>query len=208
MTDRATEASRKAGALILRNLKTFNDAALLMGGSMYVELVREVNQSVKNWTEQAGWMGEYDWDNNNLWVSPAEWQIGGEKGQYLARFELLAEADDTESYEVADLCGCGQSRYGFRFSPNYGALGGKSKWNVFSKSLPAVASRLSTELGFLDEGKGVWFVPVLMDAAALASAYENEDYSVALAPLAQALDKIKAAMPVFDKILRKANSAT
>lgn len=59
-------------------------------------------------------------------------------------------------------------------------------------------------IGFRNRGKGSFFLPIRLDAAKLASAWEDvqQDFDEALEPFEKALEKLKKAKPIFDQIIK------
>lgn len=200
---------RKAGALILNNIDMFNEAAILLEQHVEKKIFEELQKATQDWVEENGWVGGMDWvdDEENLWVAPKSWMPPNfEEGDYPEVFFYFEYEDETYSYNVADLCGCGQTRMGFCFSRN-----DKLKKKIFKdlcKSIPTESLQKLESLGFkYDAGKPRWFLPVTLDNNTLASAYENDDYDNVMEPLLRALETIREALPIFngiaDTLLRK-----
>ncbi|HKK14162.1 MAG TPA: hypothetical protein VKA14_05820 [Gammaproteobacteria bacterium] len=191
-----------AGTLILKDMEMFNEAAMLME-KIEVDIFRYLDETIAAWVNEHGWEGEYNSLEGSTSVAPPSWRIPDLEDCF-AWFEFEnANQDGTDSYDVANLCGCGDTELGFRFRVEHRIFGGKTPWNNCMKDLPESADGLA-RLEFRDEGKGVWFLPVHIDKDQLALAYENEDYAEAFTPLLNALGKLKEAVPVLDEVLNKA----
>ncbi len=135
-----------------------------------------------------------------MWVAPLAWQA--EKDDWIAWFSF-AQRGESSSYVAADVFGLGQTNYGFFFRVAHGWFGGKLQWNTLAKTLESEAGKLA-ELGWLHQGKGVFFLAVSLHADLLPSAWELEDWNNALAPLSHALDVLAASQPIFDSIIARA----
>ncbi|KJS34408.1 MAG: hypothetical protein VR70_17715 [Rhodospirillaceae bacterium BRH_c57] len=97
----------------------------------------------------------------------------------------------------------GQTEYGLRFLVDHGRFGGKSAWNAFSKTIGDIGQLLG-ERGRAHEGKGIYFRPLVLPAPLMADAWANEDWSAALEPLTQALDKLAEDAAVFKDLVDRA----
>lgn len=194
----------KAGALILNKLAMFNEAALLMEQKIELEVFDKIQEIIADWTEGKKWKGEQEWHERDfIWLAPntKNWDPGDDELNY-AWFAFNREGE-TNSYDVADLCNCGQTRLGFSFIVTHSYFGNKTKWKTFCKNIPEKISQQLSNLGFVDQG-GNWFLPLTLDNVKLAKAYENDDYVDALEPLNRVLQTIFEAQPIFDKILEEA----
>jgi hypothetical protein len=197
---------RKAGALILNNIGMFNDAAMLMSETIEVELFKKIDEEIEQWQKENEWHGEGNWYGDCMWVCPPAWGVDIEDDSWKAYFEFDRKKGDlADKVELASFCGCGRTRVGFRFTATSEYFGNKKQWlNFCNKSLPAAASELQ-KLGFTYD-KGFWFLPITLSSTDLAMAYEGDDYAAALQPIRLALDQLKAAQPIFDEIIKSAES--
>lgn len=203
---------RKAGVLILSNLEMFNEAARLLSEHIEPEIFGAINDEFAEWLKKNGWDGDGDWLNSDeTWVGPPEWKLddddNGGKGKdwkWKAYFSFDYKSEKTNSYSLADLCGCGQTPIGFRFQLVFETFSRK-QWTNFCKTLPDAALQL-LEHGF-GYDKASWFLPVTLTSAGLAAAYESGDFTEALQPLRTALDQLKKAQSIFDEIIKAAELA-
>ncbi|MBY6266652.1 hypothetical protein EI613_32940 (plasmid) [Azospirillum sp. 412522] len=195
----------KAGAIILKDLALFNRAAIFFETQIEPLIRTEIGQVVSSWLEAHNWSGESDVSEQleDLWVAPRHWMAPEENESY-AWFQFRYRANsDTSSYEIADLFGSGQADWGLRFEVGHGWFGGKTAWNAYAKGLVELGHQLNGR-GWVHEGKGVFFRPVVLPADKLASAWENEDWVEALAPLRRALDTLVDDLQIFDVIVNGA----
>ena len=200
----AEDEFTRAGTVILRDLELFNQATVFFEEHVDPAIRSTVSDLVKGWMQTATWQGHADaseWLSEiQLW--PAAWREG--EDQPFARFNFdYQDGDATESFQVADLFGVGQTKFGFRFLPEHSWYGGKSAWNVFAKTLAPQIEPLA-KAGWLHEGKGVLFRPVALSTDYLVSAWENKDWSHALAPLTAALEALERDQSLFDAIIYRA----
>jgi hypothetical protein len=195
--------TRKAGTMILEHLAMFNEAVVLYETQIHTEVAEELDIAIEQWAKNEGWDVEADWrDDGTIWVAPLEWKIG--EDDFTAWFELVYLNDTTTSFLIANLCGVGETELGFRFEVQRQVFGGKTQWNTFFKSIPSNIIKEISALGFLDQGKGSYFLPVRIDCKELASAWDNEDYAKVFEPITIALEKLKTSQYVFDKLLAAA----
>src|SRR6218665_2397787 len=194
----------RAGAVILKDLSLFNRAGIFFEEQIEPLIRTEVGDLAGKWIREKFWKGETDVSDSftDMWVCPAAWEEN--EDEPYARFYLgYRDAEATNSYEIADLFGAGQTDFGFRFTPDYSWFGGKSAWNPFAKTMSEQAEKIA-RAGWINEGKGIFFRPVSLVAANMVEAWENEDWSEALAPLGAALDSLEADQALFDTVLRQA----
>jgi hypothetical protein len=196
---------RKAGKLILDNLAMFNESVELFEQQIQPEVFVEIGKCVGSWANENGWRFVFDWNenSNNCWVAPSSWNLGDEEN-FKSWFAFWYENTKTESFELANLCGCGQDRMGFWWNDDSVYLGmRKRQWKAFCRDFKQEIPSKLKEMGFEQKEDSFlgWFFPVTLDSAKLAMAYEEEDYAEALQPLVQVLDKLKSSQAIFDEII-------
>lgn len=198
----------RAGAIILKDLALFNQTAVFFEGQVDPVIRNAVGELVQVWIRVMNWKGETDVSDEfeALWICPSNWEEDEDKPFAKFRFGY-EDGVDTNSYEIADLFGVGESKFGFRFQPEYSWFGGKSAWNTAAKTMTDQIQKISNT-GWIYEEKGVFFLPAVMDSTFLVTAWENEDWSDALSPLTEALNKIAEDMKLFETIIRKAMPKT
>lgn len=198
----------RAGAIILKDLALFNQTAVFFYEQVEPVIRNAVGDLVQVWSRTRNWKGETDVSEEfeALWICPSNWEEDEEKP--FATFSFCYEDGvQTNSYPIADLFGVGESRFGFRFQPEYSWFGGKSAWNTAVKTMADQIQKISNT-GWIYEDKGVFFLPAVMDFTFLVTAWENEDWSKALSPLTEAVNKIEADIRLFETIIRKAMPKT
>lgn len=197
---------RQAAAIILNDLALFNKAAVFFEERVAPRIYEEIAGFVKEWSEAQGWKcaDEVTNDLTDVWVHPPEWEE--DKEAPLAWFTLERQQDTGNSYQLADMVGVGQTRYGFRFKPDHSWFGGRVAWKNIVKDHSDLLLNLR-ELGWEHEGNGgYFFLPVELPAEQLAAAWETQNWTEAFAPLEQALGQLLTDQVHFKKFLWKAKA--
>jgi hypothetical protein len=192
----------KAGSLILENIAMFNEAAILLEQQVQTKIFEEFQNIVQKWMIENDCDGKMEWvGEENLWFSPKKWELTSDERNFSPAIFWFhyEEKGTTDSYYIADLCGCGQTRLGFYFEKNDSIK--SPVWR--SACVPADALRELELFGFTkySTAGGRWFLPITLENGKLASAYENDDYDEVMEPLRQGLDAIHNALPIFDEII-------
>ena len=206
--------TRKAGALIIADLALFNQSALLLENEIEPKIIEELNERVRVWVDENEWFDSHRLgiDDDEIRVIPQSWITQNDEGEYdyPAWFSFGYRNEESDSYELADLCGVGQSEMGFWLEVNHGELvGTKTKWNSITNKTPDDVIKQLEDGGFHYEGKGLYFLPVHIDILQLSSAWENDDYEVVFDPIIKALDQLRKSVVHFDgffNFVRKAAS--
>lgn len=200
---------RAAGTLILKNLGMFNQAAILFEKTVTKDIFYAINLKIANFKKNDEWHIEGELEcNSDYYVQFAlqSWKVKDEESEYYCYFDLdsdLDKDDESSSYDIANLCGCGDTRTGFFVktnTPNY--FGGTRKWKSITKS--ATENKVLEDSGFVLSKNGYCFLPVTLDIKKLAEAYGSEDYTEALKPINDAFEKLVKAAPILDKIIQQA----
>ena len=204
-----TKAKEKAGALIIRNLRLFEDASKLLQFEIERPIFDEIDRIAEQWANDHKWVGTFDWWNDQLSLVPKGWILPEtDNSEYQARFEFwLRHGDDEGDTEKSDywyltrLCGVGSNSIGFKWYEEpevIGTQGNRRKWKEFirERADPFI------EMGFeFEEERGRFFLPVVLDQEKLAVSYENSAIEDALLPIHEALDKIGNSVKAFTDVL-------
>lgn len=200
--------SRKAGEIMLSQLKILNDTVKLFENEIYPEVHAAIAEVFSDYAEE-NWIGGYEDAEPELWLALASWNTAEPDSKYrpIASLDLVDVSEDSDNYFLAALCGLAGARAGFQFNIDSRYFGG-SNWRNYVQSwknkTPKPVSALE-ELGFQDlSGKGEFFLPVLIKTEKLADAYRNDDYAEALQPISDAFDTIKQSLKHFDAIIKNA----
>lgn len=207
----------KAGELILSQLGMFNEASVLFANIVEPAFLEGIDACVESFAGDSEWKGECDFhiDDGSCWFAPKSWMTNQDedKPEFKARFEIDSIDGDSD-YWAALFCGVATQggRAGFMFQIDPSCFGGKNAWNACVKRIPQdLISRL-TNLGFLNQNKGKFFLPVLLNNHLLAKSWiEYGEFTAdddSFEPLRQALEKLKQAVPILDQIMQGCTSAT
>ncbi|MBP7338266.1 hypothetical protein [Niveispirillum sp.] len=175
----------RAGFTILNDFKLFNKTVVYYETHMEPRVYAEIAEFLSGWLRANGWQSTYKpkQELTALWVRPLAWD-----GH--AWFQLERRRNASNSYQLADLCGVGEDRFGFRFRSEYDWKGGADEWIA-----------LLVGHGWEHEGNGVYFLPVTLPAGQLALAWQRDDLRPAFEPLERALDRLKEDIVHFDRML-------
>lgn len=200
----------KAGQLILSQLGMFNEAKILFENTVEPAVLRGIDTCVESYAEDNDWNGKYELVSEyDCYLAPKTWitNPGEEEPEFKAKF-VIDTIDDHDDYWTADFCGLASQggQAGFMFSVDHASFGGKNAWNACAKKIPAELISQLTKLGFQNQNKGEFFLPVTLNNQLLAQSwleygeFTKDDDS--LIPLCEALEKLKQAVPIFDQIMQ------
>lgn len=195
---------RRAGSVIFKDLALLNKAIILYD-KMHLEVCAAISHLVSEWMQRHAWSGEVVASDHlsDLWVCPDSWKEKGEEP--FAHFKFCERPGiDTRSLVIADLCGVGQTGWGFKFEANHSWFGGRTGWNTYVRGIGELGGNIAKK-GWINEGRGVFFRPVALRAELLAGAWESEDWGEALAPVGQALDALLADQDLFNQLIKRPN---
>lgn len=201
----------KAGALILSQIGMLNEAIAMLN-TIESKIFENIDRIIEDFTDKNGWIGNFDFSKSGSWLAPSEWSLAPPEDRCdpKARFNM-DNINDNDDYWIALFCeqGISGGEAGFMFYVKHKEFGGKTAWNNFAKTIDQSMLSKLIKLGFKNQGKGVFFLPVHLDANLLARTWEeNGEFTHdddCFDPLRQALEKIKAAQEVFSQILNKAS---
>jgi hypothetical protein len=193
--------SRDAGALILRNLKIFNDAAVFVETNMQPEIFGHINDAIKAFSETNGWTGSYSYLDGDCWTAPKNWTLTNESNA--AWFWFCTEDDDgpDEGFDISDICGLTSNCTGFRFNIYTSVTGRKRKTAALTQEFHKEVSPKMGKIGFRPLSASSYFLPVTLDAEQLATAWKSSDYSAALKPIIDGLDRLKMAAQILSPLV-------
>lgn len=163
---------------------------------------REIYSFCQEWCSERGWVGNFDWDSDNLWFAPPQWQLPSDRSSDAdAWFQLSVGHGDDEDPTNGDddwwltrLCRAGSGHMVFRFVQRRrpkrewkGILrdavrhGEFSDWQLDDEPTLCTSCEVSTEK--------------------LLEALHEDDLEVAVEQLAQKLDLIEHAVRTLDSLL-------
>ena len=218
-----------AGALIIRNLKLFDDSVKLFMLEVDPTIFSALEQQIKKWVElKTNWYGTFNWNElETIMFAPKEWVVrpfdtkGVDQTSYslkgvppaFAYFSLGARQEDDTSdvsekydqYWLTRLCRVGRNSIGFLWQMNTDALPVTSQRKTKLKEIARHHADALSKHGFVFEEKnGNFFLPIEIDSENLAKAYESEAIDDALTSVMERLERVAAATGEFTKLVSAA----
>ncbi|MBM6593091.1 hypothetical protein [Microvirga pudoricolor] len=215
-------SKEQTGALLIRNLRLFEDASKLLRHDVEKTVFDAIDKLIEDWASKANWIGQYDFIDEQTWFAPPHWgpqatsiavrsptKGAGKKqeddahawfGFWGGENDDLSDALTEDHWYLTRLCNVGSGELGFRWhitDGEFGIRGKKAKWKSF------IRERASgfTAKGFKFEADaGSFFLPVRIDPTRLAQAYESGSVEDGLDPVRQALVRIAEVIPQFDRL--------
>lgn len=199
-------SEKMAGAVLLSNLALFNKTAVYFESEITNTIFGEVCHAIKTWADGREWNSgdEEKGCFEGIWIAPNQW--GNGDNVYYAWFELRRRTGhDSASYEIADLFGAGQTEFGIAFVVDHSEFGGRKIWNGYAKTIDEIGLQLG-ERGWAHQGKGEFFLPLVLPVDHLSDAWTSEDWSAVTEPLEHALEQLVLDIPIFIKLISDAKS--
>lgn len=205
-------ANEELDALIVRNMKQARLAYERLEYSISEVAQRQLERAFASVRKRLDWRGNDDWDEDELWAAPPEWDVAGADGEesgYLGRVSFCQDGADGEGAAadhlwLVTLCQEGRGRFGLKLDRADGLGMTPGRWKKFVNGRPA-AQRL-VSLGYLHDDRGHFFRPVDFTSEALASAIEVDDFEEFLRPLTEAMAALPEAASAFGEILADARA--
>ena len=198
-----------AGALILSNIKIFNEAAALYIEIIEPKILNGINECFQNLSTGKSWEGKFKLETNGeIWLRPKKWK----EGALEAWFEIGNTDDKEDNYWIPLLCNqaINDRQAGFFFDANPDIFGGKIKWKNHIKNTPEDLKRRLKEIGF-ELVKDRFFLPVQLSHEALSESWLNNasftHQDGCFAPLHEAFTKLEESVSVFDNIMDNSRSS-
>jgi hypothetical protein len=202
----AEKDDRRAGSIILNDFALFNKAVSFFDKEIDKESISALNEIYLKWARENSW--EYNKNPltyTDIWINPPEWMWIDKRS--FARFYFSTEINASSSaFNLADICGIGESIWGFLFQIESKWFNGKENLAKLSVAIENSATEL-IKRGWVNEGKGAFFLPVTLPADRLAQAWETQDWSEVVAPLIAAFDQLAVDQAIFDRLLDQAKRA-
>lgn len=197
--------NRAAGALILAEIEVFDRSKLYFDKEIRPEIWREILGYLETWKDANGLAGEAESETYYYFCPPA-WSLG-DLG-HLAWIEFIHDVEEG-SYDIADLCGVGTGRVGFRFKFESLQFGGRKNWLALTKQAKFTdyVERLSAA-GFVSDKIGELFMQVIIPPSDVSAAWTSADWETAFQPIADALATIKANLPLLEEFVDWARSSS
>ncbi|CDG16851.1 hypothetical protein [Xenorhabdus doucetiae] len=204
------EKERQAGAMILSQLKMFNEAVVVFENQVDPAFWKGFDKCIDHFLKDNGWVGEAKFEQKeSCWLSPKNWETEVDSWKYW--FETHFTECEENDYYLAIITNTGieQAEFGLMFKMNAGYFGGQKKLNAYTNGITQEYRDQLIKMGFDDRGKGNFFLPVTLDANQLAECWQEygafpEDNDV-FSPLRDALEKLRQSSIIFDAIFSSSN---
>ncbi|EKN4146359.1 TPA: hypothetical protein PXN30_002062 [Yersinia enterocolitica] len=199
------DAERQAGTLILSDLKMFNEAVVFFEQHIIFAFWKGFDQCVERFIKANNWVGSSNYElREYLWLAHPAWVIEDDDCKYW--FENYSSVSKGNDYSLAVITGSGteQGEFGFQFKLNPSCFGGTKKLNAYVNTILQEYREQLVNLGFIDQGKGNFFLPITLDSNQLAECWKEsgafpEEHEVFI-PLRNALNKLLQSTDIFDAV--------
>ena len=204
----------QAGKLILSQIGMFNEASILLCNKVEPALLGAIDECVEKFVKAEKWIAITKFaEENDCWLAPAQWNVGEKKTKLdpKAWFKIDCTIDKDNNYWAALFCNQpSEVEIGFMFSSDESIFGKRRAWNQYFGSINKSSIVDLKKEGFKivdnDEGKKTFLLPIHLDAQTLAETWGNDgkfsDVDPCFKPVRVALEKLKAALPIFEAILK------
>lgn len=201
------EAERQAGTLMLSNLKMFNEAVVAFEHYIDPEFWKGFDLCAERFKKEKSWAGETGMAQKEyLWLAPPNWAVNAETSAYKYWFENHVTTNEVIDYSLAVLTQSQteQGAFGFQFKLNSGWFGGTRKMLTYINNTDQKYRTQLAALGFEDQGKGNFFLPVKLDISRVTECWKEYgafpvEHEVFI-PLQQALEKLAKSVAIFDEL--------
>lgn len=195
-------STTSVSAAIVRHIEEIEVALRHIRNVMDPRLEKEAGRLIERKRRAFRWAGAVDDQlDPTCWLAPEPWRTAKDTNDNFdlyINFESANCIDEAEPETwVARFLGFAGSGMRFHFGSN--ALF-RPKWKTFLRSEPLIQDLI--DQGFVcDPRAGLLAVPIRIDKDALLTAFEDQDFSEALAPIEAQLDRIKALRPTLDRLV-------
>lgn len=199
------DAERQAGTLILSQLKMFNEAVVVFEEHIDPAFWKGFDQCIERFTKANNWCGEAEFaQKESVWLAPPSWSIEANTCKYWFENHVTVSKDVDFLLAVMTNTKTEQGEFGFQFKLNADWFGGTRKLNAYANSVDQTYRTQLVALGFDDQGKGNFFLPVILDSKRLAECWQEygafpEDHDV-FNPLRNTLGILLQSIAIFDAI--------
>ena len=130
---------------MIRDLETFNKAAVFLGEEIEPRIRNEVRSVISRWASGSGWECDFDSDGiAEAWTAPPQWIGSRADNDRYAWFSFDRRSGSSSSYELADMLGVGETEFGFWFEIATGWFAGRgaSAWEAELRKFPEFMPQL------------------------------------------------------------------
>ena len=201
-------SDNEAGALVIENIAMLEEAIALVNGEVSEKIFQAIDFVIKDWVKENGCDGCFNWFEAETYFGALDWKIGSEaEASWIAWFVMDRRGTLDDEFNLTSCLGVRDTQIGFRFTINYGNLAKIKKydWRKFTDQMNLEYPEIEN-IGFQYEPKedGTWFLPWRLDGKLLAECYRQDTIEDAMEPIKEALENLKVSLPLFDKIIEKA----
>ncbi|MBU5638733.1 hypothetical protein KOM00_18570 [Geomonas sp. Red69] len=201
--------SKEAGSLIIKSMFVFEEVFREYLDSVGPAVYSEISALIEKPAQHEKWTGSFDlWEEDEVWFAPLEWAEDGTKEDFKAYYCLDYINDgkvlDEYLYHISPILGITATQAGFSFALERKYIGNPKVGDLkkFCQNHRNYDSLIG--IGFRQTSNGKLFIPFKVDATALADAYANDTIVDALQPIADALEKLRNAHPLFAELVADA----
>ncbi|MGJ0577164.1 hypothetical protein ACR71G_03375 [Xenorhabdus bovienii] len=207
---RYSKEELRAGALILSQLKMFNEATVVFYNQIDPAFWKGFDQCINRFLKNNSWAGKAEFEQKeSCWFAPYDWEVETDNWKYWFETHFAAYKEDDYYLAVITNTGTEQAEFGLRFKMNADYFGGQKKLNTYTSTIAREYRDQLINIGFDDHGKGNFFLPIRLDANQLAECWQKYgaflDDNEVFSPLRDALEKLRQSVIIFDKILSSYN---
>jgi hypothetical protein len=192
-------------ALIVRNIGDV-EAALLRAREIGDEVVESIGEAVRSGLDE-GWEVAVDVDDETpirfarrAWIDGETSALSG--SYHFSLSDKNGPGGETDQTWLCTLLGngpAGSSAVFYFWSNSFSA---KRRWKKLADDQSKLVDQL-LDAGFRQDEKQWLYVPIAMNAEALAKAFEEGDLSAAMTPVIAALEVIEATAPSIEALIER-----
>ncbi|HCT3785149.1 MULTISPECIES: hypothetical protein [Morganellaceae] len=197
------DIERQAGTLMLSNLKMFNEAVVTFEQYIDPAFWKGFDLCVERFKKENNWAGEIGMAQKDyLWLAPSSWVIETDNCKYWFENDSITSEDGNYYIALLTQSHIGQGAFGFKFKLAPSWFGGTRKMNTYINSTDQKYRTQLVELGFQDQGKGNFFLPLTLDINQMAECWKEHgafptEHEVFI-PLHHSLEKLAKSVAIFD----------
>lgn len=193
------------GAVIVRHIDELEAALRYATATMEPMLEKAVTSVLDDKRLELGWAGEMPADfEDNQWLAPEEWRMSGNArdDEFYLSF-VLDTVPSIDGHVPETWIGtiAGFAGAGLTLSARTDALG-QRPWKTLMKTQAGILEELANAGFRCDLRNGEIAVSISIDRESLAAGFEDDALEQALEPIALAVDRISAARPALDRLVR------
>lgn len=206
------EQHRKAGELLLNELKTVNETAIYLTRKISPAFWYAIDENVQKFIADNNWEGTCNLESDKgLWLAPGSWKFNE---TWQLWFESATTAEGGVDSHLATITGVGTQagEWGFESYINLSAFGESAHVAAKIKDLDNKYVIKMRAEGFQYRGKGNFFIPVKVDLCLLSRAWATMgDFPMedaAFDNLRDVLKKLRSAASIMDEFIAELSAVS